>query len=973
MLPPCNAISKMTTHYSPKGSLWHRWDLHFHTPASFDYLDKSASNQQIVDKLIECGIRVVAITDHHFMDVDRIHELQRLGGERLTVLPGIELRADHGGDPIHYICIFPENCNLPHVWTTLQGSLGLTPQAIEEKGGDEKIYVPIENGASEARRLGGVVSIHAGKKSNSIEEIKNEQQFQHRIKFDITKKWVDILEIGQLKDIEIHHKVIFPATNLKRPLLICSDNHKISDYSTKSPMWLKADPTFRGLLMVLREPDDRVFIGERPEEFTRFEQNPTKYIESVAYERKANAPEGEKWFTGSISFNPGLIAIIGNKGSGKSALADTLGLLGASKNEQAFSFLSSDRFRRQSSSLAQHFDATIRWASGDEITRCLNDQVPPNEVERLKYLPQDHVEKVCNELAGTGQMGFEKELKSVIFSHVPQSSRLGQSNLDDLVRFQTGEKQKRIDTLIRQIKEVSRLRATLEAQANPDSKRELNERVKQRSLEIEAHDRAKPTERKNPADDPGNTSPNPDLIKSLEATESEKKSLEGQISQAQETVRIEERKHAVVKRLIEKLDNFAKEFIEFKSGLVEDSDELGLKVDNLINLKIEKLAAEHLRDTSAATISNVKSTLSGSEEGSLVTKLNRCISRIADAQSKLDAPYREYQAYLKELEEWQAKRSKLVGQPTDPDSLMGLQAALAGFEEIPAKIAASQAEQIKLALEIHQQKIAQGDVYRALYQPVQEFIDKHKLAQNKLKLEFRAELTDLDFANRLLGMLSLNRRGSFMGVDDGRARVENLTKATRWDVPESVEAFLKAVDTSLHTDQREASAPEVQLRDQLSKGKKSEDVFDLVYGLEYTEPRYILRWEGKDLIMLSPGERGTLLLAFYLLLDKGDMPLVIDQPEGNLDNHTVAKVLVDCIREARKRRQVFIVTHNPNLAVVCDADQVVHAKMDKSQGNTITYESGSLENPEMSSYVTDVLEGTRWAFDVRGNKYKVCE
>ena len=99
----------------------------------------------------------------------------------------------------------------------------------------------------------------------------------------------------------------------------------------------------------------------------------------------------------------------------------------------------------------------------------------------------------------------------------------------------------------------------------------------------------------------------------------------------------------------------------------------------------------------------------------------------------------------------------------------------------------------------------------------------------------------------------------------------------------------------------------------------------------------------------------------------------MDQPEGNLDNHTVAKVLVDCIKEARKRRQVFIVTHNPNLAIVCDADQIIYASMDKANGNAITYTSGSLENPNLSQRVTDVLEGTRWAFRVRDKKYEVGE
>ena len=261
-------------------------------------------------------------------------------------------------------------------------------------------------------------------------------------------------------------------------------------------------------------------------------------------------------------------------------------------------------------------------------------------------------------------------------------------------------------------------------------------------------------------------------------------------------------------------------------------------------------------------------------------------------------------------------------------------------------------------------------MYRDLYGPVQRFIDSHVLAKDKLSLEFRAELTNEDFATRLLDLLALNRRGSFMGTDEGRAKVEALLEVARWENAESVSTFLHNVDTALHLDQRENPPSAVQLRDQLVKSKKPEEVFDLLYGLGYIRPRYILRWEGKDLSMLSPGERGTLLLVFYLLIDKGEIPLVIDQPEGNLDNQTVAKVLVDCIKEARRKRQVFIVTHNPNLAVVCDADQVVYAGMDKANGNAITYTSGSLENPTMSKYVTDVLEGTRWAFGVRGKSTK---
>ena len=94
---------------------------------------------------------------------------------------------------------------------------------------------------------------------------------------------------------------------------------------------------------------------------------------------------------------------------------------------------------------------------------------------------------------------------------------------------------------------------------------------------------------------------------------------------------------------------------------------------------------------------------------------------------------------------------------------------------------------------------------------------------------------------------------------------------------------------------------------------------------------------------------------------------------GNLDNQTVYDILVPSIKEAKSRRQIIIVTHNPNLAVVCDADQIIHASLDKDDGNRVAYTCGAIENPEMNRKVLDVLEGTRPAFENREWKYRSCE
>jgi predicted ATP-dependent endonuclease of OLD family len=161
----------------------------------------------------------------------------------------------------------------------------------------------------------------------------------------------------------------------------------------------------------------------------------------------------------------------------------------------------------------------------------------------------------------------------------------------------------------------------------------------------------------------------------------------------------------------------------------------------------------------------------------------------------------------------------------------------------------------------------------------------------------------------------------------------------------------------------------LEISEQLKQGESVQALYDYIFSFGYLSPIYRLTWEGKGLEQLSPGERGNLLLIFYLLVDRDDIPLVIDQPEENLDNQTVVKTLVQCMKDAKRRRQIVMVTHNPNLAVVCDAEQVIYAEIHKDRANEVTYLSGSIEDPVINRKIVDVLEGTRPAFDKRDAKY----
>ena len=68
-----------------------------------------------------------------------------------------------------------------------------------------------------------------------------------------------------------------------------------------------------------------------------------------------------------------------------------------------------------------------------------------------------------------------------------------------------------------------------------------------------------------------------------------------------------------------------------------------------------------------------------------------------------------------------------------------------------------------------------------------------------------------------------------------------------------------------------------------------------------------------------------------------------------------------------------MVTHNPNLAVVCDADQIIRMNIDKKNKNKVSFESGGIENPEMNNHVLDILDGTYKAFSNRSNKYAIVK
>lgn len=106
-----------------------------------------------------------------------------------------------------------------------------------------------------------------------------------------------------------------------------------------------------------------------------------------------------------------------------------------------------------------------------------------------------------------------------------------------------------------------------------------------------------------------------------------------------------------------------------------------------------------------------------------------------------------------------------------------------------------------------------------------------------------------------------------------------------------------------------------------------------------------------------------------MLSSNSDKPLIIDQPEDNLDGEFIYTTLVPVLRLAKERRQVIIVTHNPNVAVLGDAELILVMRAFNDRGEIVS--RGSIDHPPTREAACSILEGAREAFVRRAKIYGI--
>ncbi|MGJ0340249.1 TrlF family AAA-like ATPase [Aliarcobacter cryaerophilus] len=935
-----------------RGSEWRKWDLHFHTPSSYDYKDKSVTNQQIVDILLANNISVVAITDHHLIDVERIEELQKLAKDKITILPGIEFLADaRGSQPIHFIGIFGENCNLKYIWGQLENKTALNKINGANKQINE-VYCDLEDTIKLIHELGGIITIHAGNKHGSIEHITHSLPHTQAQKTDIANI-IDFYELGKIEDEDGYIKYVFPAIKKYIPMIICSDNHDIKNYTFKGNCWIKANPTFEGLVQAINEPKDRVFIGDIPPKLKLVQLNKDKFIENIEINKTSESKLVDKWFenTNSIPLNSGLIAIIGNKGNGKSALADIIALSGNVKLPDGdwFSFLNKKRFKDKLS-LASNFESKLTWLNNTIEIVNLNDTIPEESIEKVKYLPQKYIEKICNE---DEYNSFQNEINKVVFSHIKQEDRLDKNNLYDLIKIKTEVESNERENLLKDLKQILQDNEDLKVKYSDIELKKLENLLADKNQQIKDHKLNK--ELIVVVSDP---TVDQELQGEIKTKFEESRLIINQINNLQkELVDIQSllNTESIKKNTIEivtgEIDILVLQFqktMEEKQLKLKDS-ELEIDINSVLKIHYEKSILTR-------ELEKVKKVISDNNE--LKNKKSQEINTLKENKTKLDSelsePQKEYQDYLEKIKLWESKNIELLNEKAIIEKEINFSKT-----ELPIKLEEHELAKAYVIDKIYSTYERELEIFKELYSSVLEFVlnEKEKLGSTSF-VDFTTQII-MDKNMLIDSLISFfdGRRQQFK-EEDLKELVAKYSDDIKLD--NLKEMFIELLQVI------ERNKP---LNQQFKDGKQLADFYLELLGLKYLKVEYDILFDNKNIKQLSPGERGALLIIFYLLIDKGDIPLIIDQPEDNLDNESVFEYLVPYIKQAKQRRQIIIVTHNPNIAVVADAEQVIYTELDKANGNQIKYITGAIEDKEINKQIVKVLEGTMPAFDNRTVKY----
>jgi ABC-type cobalamin/Fe3+-siderophores transport system ATPase subunit len=659
-----------------------------------------------------------------------------------------------------------------------------------------------------------------------------------------------------------------------------------------------------------------------------------------------------------------LIAIIGNKGSGKSALSDCIALA-LDTNAGKMGFLEKERFLKDPARTRTKI--TLQMCDGSNTTRQLSDLVKNDAKSRVRYLPQSFVEDLCGEIGSTQKL--QALIDEILFQHLPPNLQTGANTLSEVIKKNSSAHGIRLEKLTSELHSINDKICGLESKLSSSEKQKLVTTEVDLRKDLDSLRKAqKPIMLKKPST---TAAANYDQLR--QRAMSLAKNLENQVEQSEDFIA----ETTAAKNSILEIKEYLRTINEASIRMVGLNDSIPeryrLELAKVISIKTDE---KHI---DSALLSIDKDAKRAQFVKNIKNKAHRKIQVVLEnAAGELSQIDRTYTESREARAAWHRKVSAIIGARNKPaaKTLKNIKVQLLDIAKIlPGELSSLEKKRLELSKNIIKEKYDREKDLAGLYKPAEIYLDDVSKtlgleASELLSIESDFRI-DPDFNQRFCSFINKSRKGTFYQEKADHVLTQIRHEVTSNDQDTFVQ-FAQRLHYAINYDisdggQDQATGIDTQLKD---VGKKLE-FYDYVFGLGYANASFTIKFGQRPLDVLSPGERGLLLLAFFFLLDKSSYPLIVDQPEENLDNETIYTRLVTFIRHARTRRQTILVTHNPNLAVACDADQIIVATINKEAGNKISYSSGALEENHINEACLRILEGTRPAFKKRGDTYQI--
>ena len=691
------------------------------------------------------------------------------------------------------------------------------------------------------------------------------------------------------------------------------------------PTWIKADLTYDGLKQIMYEPENRVHIGGT----APLDHDEARVIKSV----RLSSTHG--WFEEhEIPLNAGLVSIIGQKGSGKSALAELMAYAAGSWNTaDPASFLA------RAGDLIEDLTVTLTWADNKMTTHRIGD--PQTNDGKVRYLSQKFVERLCA-VDGIGDE-LVREIEAVIFSHTDPTDTLNASNFEEL----RAKKTESLTAARDQVREdISRL-IREDCQLEENSSKVPAKRTRIKTLREEEAGLVKQMPK-----------PASEAEKKVQVELAERRAAlgtaQGQVAalkqKSQKIADIKSRVTAFkgsIRRFVTEIEPLLKDAgipeadrARFKPSFAQDTDEPLTRRERELGAEIS--AKEGKEDNPAAgTIRAIQKQiemLAAKESNDKAQQLR--IKNIQTRTNEINTEVKRLEAEITQIE---------------------------GLEK--ARRQACRVERLTAYGDYFETLKDEQAALEALYQPVKKRLGGG--AESDLEFSIRRDVDIEKWLQRgglLLDQRRNNPHGSFEDLSNAARRIL-LPAWASGDAARIKEAHKEFMEPFRGTKAAEYVRKDVTLK----------DVREWLYETDHVKLSYGLKYKGTELEKLSPGTKGIVLLILYLGLDTADTrPLVVDQPDENLDNESIYAMLRSYFEKAKSRRQIILISHNPNLVVNADSEQIVVATCEKQANGLphIRYESGSMEHSVddgsgIRQRVCRILEGGAVAFQRRENRYDI--